>query len=248
MWNLKPFSLLICLILSGLIQAQSGITHSTDKVFTTEGSVFIGQIIEYKQGKYLRLQLKSGDTILLEEASIKKITQKFRHPYQFKDRGFYYHFRISALPGRQRRFNYLIHGYSIAGEFGYQKNLFLGTGIGISADQYCDNATGLTFLPLFLNVRSYFLAQNRTPYIRVNAGYGFTLKKNDEWFDKAKGGLMLETATGIRFGSRRGAFTLDFGIKMQNATLLTQNRHWESWNEIRHLKYWRTSINIGWLF
>ena len=249
---MKTKILLLLTFLPILLFAQAN-QEMKDNVYTKKGSVFHGKIVEYNQGEYVRLLLKSGDTIQLEDANIKKIVQKEVEQYRFKEKGFYYHLTLGLLGGT-RSGGYFAMGVSMENNFGIQYNRLLGVGIGIGGDRYFGDRD-VAFIPVSLNVRSYLLAQNRTPYLSMNVGYGFAALLDKEKYTKAKGGLMLHPALGIRLGSKQGAFTLDLGVKMQNADLTRNpdeqvNRWWgRPWlRKVEHMRYMRTSLRFGWLF
>ncbi len=237
-----------------LLFAQADLTENKDYVHTQKGSVFKGQIVEYKQGDYIRIRMHSGDTVQLQENKIKKIVQKGKSLYLFKERGYFYHLQ-GGIQGGLGLYEDFVLGLSFEHTFGYQYNRWLGGGLSIGAERYFDGRQ-LIFIPVSLNIRGYFLPQNRTPYYSLNVGYGFAGLLDKQQYKEASGGLMLNPSVGIRFGSQKGAFTLDFGLKMQNA-VLTRNpiepSSWGWWGprwlkKVEKIRYIRTGIRFGWLF
>lgn len=245
--------LILLIWLPNFLFAQADLVATKDYVYTQEGSVFRGKILEYKQGEYVRIQLKSGDVVQVEDSKIKKIVQKEVAKYKFKNRSFYYHIQAGVNGGMTANDDFVL-GFSFENNFGLQYNRKLGFGIGVGADRYF-GGKDVTFIPVSLNVRGYLLPQSRTPYYSLNVGYGFASLLSHDRYIKAKGGLMVHPSLGIRFGTKQGAFTLDFGVKMQNATL-TRNpdeivRQWwgRRWlKKVEDIRYLRTGVRLGWLF
>ncbi len=237
-------AIVLSLLFSLGLYTQADEAAVKTRVYTHNGNTFVGELLEYKQGEYLQLRLSSGHIIRLQDAQIKRIVQKVRAPYTFEQRKYFYHIRGGLLASSDG------HGLGIAHDFGLQYNRLWGIGLGVGIDKYFDGLD-IAFYTVHLNLRSYFLAQNKTPYVRLNAGYGFAKPLDSGGYVvivQARGGLMLEAASGIRFGGHSGAFTFDMGIKMQKATFSLLEDLIGQPRRVVHKKYLRTSFHVGWLF
>ena len=233
--------------------AQAQEVKNTDAIYVKPGGVFRGEIIKYKQDEFVEFRLVSGDTVKLAQNRIRKIVQKGVVMNTFENQGFYYHMQV-GLNGGLSFDDYFTLGFSVNNTIGYQHNRWLGTGVGIGADRYFGGHS-VFFIPVSFNVRGYVLNRSRTPYYSLDLGYGFAVLQVKDVFQKAKGGLMFHPSVGIRFGGQKGAFTLDFGVKMQDLELEynpeNQRARWwgRPWlRKVEKTKFMRSTVRIGWLF
>lgn len=226
--------------------------QAQDVIYTKTGSVFRGEIIKYEEEGRVELQIATGDTIKLARKRIRKIIQKgAEKPLKYK--GWFYHLQ-PGLNGGGRKNESLTLGVNFQNTIGYQYNRWIGLGLNVGVDKYF-GGRDLTFIPIALNARGYFLNRSRTPYYSVDFGYGYAILGDEQIFNRARGGMMFHPAIGIRFGGHNGAFTLDFGVKVQDVTLhydssQIPDRWWgQPWlKKVEKTRYMRSVVRFGWLF
>lgn len=229
-----------------------------DIVYMKNGSVFYGRIMEYTQGKELKIKLSTNGTIVtLKDRKVKKIIQgnvkepvykkikRTRKPYQFKEKGLYNATYLTTnMGGSAFDATETDYGYGMQTSFGYQFHRLIGVGAGIGMDYYY-KGSGENFMPVFGEVRGYLFPKNITPTYSFAAGYGFAFKDEDRNIIEADGGLMIHPAVGIRFGGDKNMnFTLDAGVKIQKGRFVFRN-----WEVIENrMTYKRFVIRAGLLF
>ncbi len=104
-----------------------------------------------------------------------------------------------------------VHGYRF---FPY---LFVGGGAGF--DRYTGHFQ--SYVPLFARLQSEFLKRKITPFVSVDAGYGFLVQENKQEglkFTRSQGGVYVATAAGVRFYTQsRISVTLNVGYALQKS-------------------------------
>ncbi|MDZ7914280.1 MAG: hypothetical protein U5O16_20960 [Rhodococcus sp. (in: high G+C Gram-positive bacteria)] len=123
----------------------------------------------------------------------------------------------------------------------------MGAGLGISYDAY-NVETSEGILSLFGHYRGYLTKKVFSPFIGMNAGYGFVLKNEIEGITDGNGGIMLSPELGLRLGAYEKAnLTVAFGYRFQSADY-TREVPWINVIEYRDVTYRRFTMNIGLLF
>jgi len=106
-----------------------------------------------------------------------------------------------------------VHGYRF---FPY---LFIGGGVGF--DRYTGHFQ--SYVPLFARLQSEFLKGKITPFVSVDAGYGFLVQENESeglvYTRKPNlGGVYVATAAGVRFYTQsRVSVALTLGYSLQKS-------------------------------
>jgi hypothetical protein len=110
-----------------------------------------------------------------------------------------------------------VYGFHIQYVTGHQFNRFIGVGAGLSFDVYNFERREMALAPL-IQLRSYLSRKNTTPYLSMDTGYGFAFKNEEFGLNRAKGGMLLHPAVGVRFtGSNGAGLQIDFGYRIQRA-------------------------------
>lgn len=248
---------IISLLVSWACLAQAQEIAYPDVVFTKTGDIFKGKIQEYKQGEYVLFEMETGDVIRIKADNLRKIKQKKLSPYAFKEKGYYFHFNL----GLQGRYKYnegdVVQAYpALVAELhsGYQFHRLLGVGLGVGATRYSQYLRDLQVFPITLDIRSYFVKANRTPFGALSVGYGIPKLLDKTMVSEVKGGLYINPTFGVRFGSKKGAFTLEVGQKIQKVEerLIEKPTGWgwghENLKTVDLMTFYRTEFKIGWLF
>ena len=259
---LKHFLMLSMLLFScAILYAQetpASEEPQLDIVYLKNGSVFRGKIVSYEQGGVLKFAMMKGRNIFkFNDDEIEKIIQgtaadnkvKVKgirdKTYRFRERGVYYTAALGFPGGRNTTWGDFELGLSIQMSAGLQFNRFVGAGIGFGSDFYYVGS-GEMVLPVFAEVRGYWLKRNVTPFYNLAVGHGFGIKNDQNGIVKAEGGLMFNPSVGIRFGgSDMSNFTLEFGYKRQKAR---QYRGSIEFPWIMEFVYHRYMLRFGVLF
>ena len=219
-------------------------------VYTTNGSVLKGEITEWNVD-FITLRLLSDVEITIDAGKIRKIISREtpvrtvivhaerEKKYQFREEGMYHvaGFAFSAGPAP---------GIGMSHVVGYRFSRLLGAGIGTGVESF-DVGSGNAVVPVFAEVRGFFLPMRMSPYFMVKAGYGIALKNDETNITKATGGKMLGIGLGYRFGaSETFNFFAGAGFHFQDVSYDWQ---W-SWGErvTDNIHYRRTELKLGVMF
>lgn len=252
MKKLKYLSSVIFVLLSVIVCAQKDNTDCQDVVYLKGGSVFRGEILEYKVGGELKMKTWNGVPIQVPALNVKRIVQKCKSakrggislnkkPYSFKDSGWYHASRISVLTGASGV------GASIQHSSGIKLNRLLGIGIGLGMENFKPYDGHAPTFPIFVELRGYLLQKNISPFYSLGLGYGFTGKRrNFVIFDGPdehwKGGWMAQGHIGYRIGKH--AF-VQLGIRLQRKTRIWEQFGWDNLSGVDRILHKRLDIGLG---
>jgi hypothetical protein len=207
-----------------------------DQVILLDGTSREGHILEYVPDRYviIRDHRDRENTFGMEEvARIEYGTvegrifrrQRERRPYAFAEEGWYHQTGFGVSLGREAvdtDFNFgprvrTVFGFHLQYAAGWQFSRYFGLGGGLSFDVYNFERREMALAPI-LQLRSFLTRTNTAPYVSFGAGYGFAFKNREFGLNRAKGGVLLHPAVGVRFtGSNGMAMSIDFGYRLQNA-------------------------------
>lgn len=246
---------LILLLTAPMTKAQESDWNASDLV-TVElkrGIVLRGHFIKVEPGVAYSMKTMHGDTVRIPDRLLRKIVYteyqgsalpKFERAYRFSEKGFYMTSSLGLLIGASNGSGGLT-GVELSTSAGWQYSRLLGVGFGTGLDFYHPRGEEV-ILPIFAEVRGYFLESKITPFYALRAGYGIALKNERSGIVGAQGGWMLNPVIGWRLGGRAGGnVTLDFGVKLQKANFDFERRNEES--QVR-LFYKRLNVRLGILF
>ncbi len=218
-------------------------TENKDKIYLKNGSRLTGKVIEYSIKDSITFQLDGGQPITFPVALIKKIEMgtgktKSYTAYNFKENVFYARTQISSLYRKDKS------GLSVNQVFGYQYRSWLGVGAGIGIDNYYKEE-GNDLMPVFLELRSYLLKQNTSPYVAIRYGYAFAFADEEIGQVEAKGDYFWNPVIGYRLGSGRPFIDVFCGAKFQNASYKSR----DGWGELNYdLIYRRYDFGLALTF
>ena len=212
-----------------------------------DGSVFEGQLKEYVDGEYIRMDVGENQ-ITIKQSSIKYIKHKNLgaiKAYSFNERGLYHHSSIGFLPGFISAGNPVL-GIGIDHSSGFMFSRLLGAGLNLGVHNY-DPSSKEVFYTLSAEMRGYLMPKNFSPYYVLRAGYGFT--HAGQTFLEANGGFEANPALGLRFTGNGGAnLTAEIGMMFQNAYFKEQTEWWDRSILEKDVRYQRFNLKIGILF
>ncbi len=257
---------LFILGITALSQAQRNLLYSEDnsgwdeiELTLRKGVILKGKLIGLEVGQSYRIVAEFGDTITIPLKEIKSVSYPDRvsggmaalpkvkapKPYMFREQGYYHAATAGIVFATVSEDGSNGVGSELTAVFGYQKSRMLGFGLGSGVDFY-QPGTNEVIMPIFAEVRGYFLPQKVTPYYTVRGGYGIAFKNRDVGIWNAQGGWMFNPAVGYRLGGSKGMnMTLDLGLKFQKAFF--ERREGSTTSDIE-LIYRRMNVRIGFLF
>ncbi len=228
-----------------------------DNVWLKDGSTLSGTIQKWELARGMEFKLMTGALLVIPKNDIAKVYQGVpfdasqfdlhtgytsgRRPYAFKETGMYNTFSVFL------NFSFS-GGAGIHYSAGHKFSRLLGVGIGTGFETN-DFDYSRRIIPLFAEVRGYFLPKKITPYYAFKIGYGFALNNVDEGTFDAKGGLYLSPELGVRFGGKNVNYYLGLEYKLQNATFTNSFFPWDGQGRFTDkLSYRRIEMRTGLLF
>lgn len=231
---MKIYSLILSIfIYSSSVLIGQDTTEYKDKIYLKNGSRLTGKVLEYSIKDSVKFKLNGGQPISFPTALIKKIEMgagktKSYTAYDFKENLFYARTQISSLIGRDNS------GLSVNQAFGYQYRSWLGVGVGIGIDNYYKEE-GNDLMPVFLEIRSYLLKQNASPYVALRYGYAFAFADEEIGQVEAQGDYFWNPVIGYRLGSGRPFIDIFCGAKLQKASYKSR----DGWGELNYALVYR---------
>ncbi len=201
-------------------QNESAKKPCKDVVKLTNGKQYRGEIASFSPGDSLVLMLGSGEKLVVNYAVIKQITRNCgkTHSDTMLQKKWYKTVAGGVMAGQDWNGN-SVNGLNLQLAYGYQKNRWLGLGIGAGVENYISNFLSYSVKAEY---RGYLKNTAPTPFWALQMGYGFT---NGAWKDdnfgwwgtrtKQTGGLHSQIAVGWYFNPH---FYVQTGLILQNAT------------------------------
>lgn len=213
--NLRYFISAILLCITSFLYSQDIVKDYNDKLYLKDGSLLIGEIIEYKPGETITLEFENGRALQFSADQIKKVRmnsgEAISQVSNIKVGKVYNETQFSLLMGESGS------GLSVAHNVLYQLNSGLALGAGAGIDNYYVEAARDIY-PVFVNVKYYLLDLPSSVYIGGKAGYGMAFKNENENLIKAEGGMMWNPYFGLRIKSSGIMINLFTGLKFQKAS------------------------------
>jgi len=224
---------------------------SQDLVVLKRGEPISGKLIKYEIGGYAVVQTEKDAQIYIPSTSIKSILEDGEHLYG-KTKPKAQKIR-EPLAVDQWYFDwenklYLNNndaGVGISLSYLYQWKHFLAAGVGVGYDNYNFNEIR-SFVPIFIQARSYAKDAHKSPYVDVKLGYGLA-SSNSQQIISNRGGFYNQTSVGLRFGSGGFRTTVGIGLQFQNNELEAVHP-WNGGTVREDRQYRRIVLNLGFVF
>lgn len=180
------------------------------KVTTQENKKYHGEVITYEPQKSVTLNCQ-GDTLTfdLTREEFKFTTRTPPKRYNFPLGLGYHRISLGPLVGTTNEGSFISYSYH------HQNTARIGYGGGLSYEDYGDE-DGYQFLVLRGMFISYLKETNSTPYLKLDAGYGYAIKDTGASQTSAKGGLNLGATVGFRLSTNRVMVDFEAGVRGQN--------------------------------
>lgn len=228
--------------------------QQTDIVTLKDGTELRGEVLKYlNDGKVLKLKLQNGKKVFVHETEVEKVEQsaqnttilyKSRSLFEVDKKGIYGTAKVGMLAGTATWGRGGQVGLSVSSSIGYRFNEYIAVGIGVGADEYNVWYNDVVF-PVFTEVWGFIADQSKLDwYYKLSGGYGYVPRNQNN--GRANGGIMLHPSIGFRFGkSPNIGYTVDLGIRFQNAEYLTNS--WGGRTD-ENVRYQRYALRFGILF
>ncbi len=237
-----------------LMLSISTILSSQDRVILKQGEPITGKLIKYEIGGYVVIQTEGDTQVFIPTNEIRTILDdgqvlygkskptktkppKVREPLP-TDR-WYFDWQNKLY------FNNTDSGVGISLSYLYQWKHFLAAGVGIGYDNYNFNQMR-SFVPLYIQARSYVKDAHKSPYLDVKLGYGIASSKSQQIISN-QGGFYSQTSVGVRFGSGGFRTTIGVGLQLQENELEAIHP-WNGGIVREDRQYRRIVFNLGFLF
>lgn len=224
-----------------------------DKLYLNNGSIIYGSFMDYHNNGDVSLQVYGGRIITFPERFVKKVKTKKRnyyYPYKkvsYRDKHWYHRADLSFLAGNNDTRNELGFGVSLDYSLGYRFRKEFGLGLGVGWTTF-SVGTQEYFLPLKIDMVSYFSEKAFSPFVRLQIGRSFSIV-NKEFLEKSNGGWMINPSIGWVLGGQEDMdYTIDIGFIMQKAYYRYNFRGWRETITEQDVIFRRFLIRFGILF
>ncbi len=239
------FSIILFLSSAFSLFAQSS---TQDVVYLKNGSVIKGNVILFEPQGDIKIEIMGGSVLVYKMTEVLKIVKESVQTPLYKVRrskksnhkpqntGFFHSLTGETMMGRTE-FG-IVPGLGQHYVLDYHFHRLLGVGAGIGINTFFEHS----FVPVYANVRGYFMKSSASLFYDLNVGYGIAIPG---FWEEARGGLYLRPAIGIRFPStRRTHVVLDFGYNIQFAEYEYSN--WQNPSPVFEKRiFYRPSLRIG---
>lgn len=198
---MKYLGILVIFIFGSLyVNAQEAIQK--DKITLNSGEVYIGEIL-VQNNELIMLKTKDGTRYQFQKSEIKKVEKELVPIKSIEEpidsnlsiTTFSGVFELSGGVSSAKNCITTSPNAQLALIFGsknvFQKNLFLGLGIGINNTFVSSNSSSIGFLPLFISLQSTLTKSRTAPFVGMDAGYAFALSQG------FGGGTSVKISAGI---------------------------------------------------
>lgn len=233
----------LCNLIPGLIQAQE---KGQDAVYLKNGSILYGKILEYTEGKEVKIEIIGHNVLVFPVSEVEKTAYKLMENANYvPQKGIILGSSLSFLGGSNNSL-----GFNFSTDYQFANRMSTGLGTGVEFFTY-------QVLPVYAEFNYSVLKSRLTPFFYAKAGYSFPLSKPTEEYWTSpdyKGGILASAGMGIRKDFQNN-FSLLFslGYRYQKLRTVTQYNPWyygqnigESMTRIDHLK--RINVSVGFLF
>jgi hypothetical protein len=204
---------LALLLFAFIAMLSFGQDEYQDVIYSKDGSITRGVIIDQVQNKYIRISTPDGKSFVYQMFEIEKVTKE---PFSIEVKEVAPNTSLQAGFRQTIEVGYIIDAGSsnIAGKkvnimTSYQINPFFSVGVGTGLRYYPDIKTSL--IPLLSDFKVHFLNKKVSPYLAVIFGYSFNVSNNWE-----KTGALFNPRVGIscKVGDK-SAINVGIGIEKQ---------------------------------
>jgi hypothetical protein len=235
-----------CCLLGSFLWAfsLSAQTNQQDVVYLTNGSIIKGKLLLFEPTGVIKIEILGGSVFVYPSSEVVKISKEAilrpsininKTKDYFKGTGFTHRFSLETMLG-QSQYG-IMPGFGLHYQSNYHLHRLLGLGGGVGINTFLE----LSFVPVYANIKGYFMKSSATLYYDLNIGYGIILPS---YHINSNGGFYIRPAFGLRFSSSSSLHLfLDFGYNIQFAN--TETYDWNN-NSIyyKHIFY-RPSLRFG---
>jgi hypothetical protein len=212
---MKTLATLLLVLLTIVATAQR---KPINTVYFKNGSVIKGRIIEDKPGEKIRIETADKSIWVFNSSDVDKIEipKQVSTPLDIDfnlKKGVFTQLQLELMPSKKQSSEGTVP--ALLGVVGYQVNKQFSAGVGAGIEAF-----HISMMPVFADVRYYFLNDRFTPFINLKAGYAFPLENQKDYNRNvnlnSKGGLMGGIELGyIKSLSNDTKFTFSLGYRHQ---------------------------------
>ncbi|MDZ4203682.1 MAG: hypothetical protein U1C46_02575 [Bacteroidales bacterium] len=244
------FCLFACLLFVLMPAKASAQSRLPNAVYLKNGSVIKGKIIINDGLQGIRIENDCGSWVYkpneFDSISYRRF-KKISMDYQFKKKGYYNFSYLGILLGSTG-----IPIPTLTTINGYHLNQHVFAGIAVGYENY-----DFGVMPLFADLRYFFLEQKVAPFVALQSGYGFAMEniRNDNWGwasgyeNETFGGFLFGMSTGVSFRiSDHSAFKLSLGYRYQKLSYLERRLQGSDYLRRVFTEYNRIGFTLGFMF
>lgn len=250
--NIKPGLILLLLISWVVVFSQD---TTVDKVTLKTGEVYIGEIIlknndivMLKDTEGTRFQFPISEIKSIEKVTSADIIKNTKTGIPVSDSGLGNVCGLLELSGglgsAKNKFSSMPNGQaslSFGSRMLQSKVLFIGGGVGYFSVFESQSSEIISFVPLYMRLKSNFSKKKTSPYILFDAGYSFALTSGYEGGLYSKVGLGVQHNATAKTSIYWGAFT-----SIQNFTgTLTETNNALPYNYYGNSSIVNFGLNLG---
>jgi hypothetical protein len=192
--------------------AQSGYE---DVVYLKNGSIIHGMIVEQVPNQSIKIKTHDGNIFFYKMEEVEKMTKEADTKSTAGRNSGYTNITevYTGFPTGESTASGIIFGVQTINGYLFNPNISLGLGVGFHA------YNKRSYLPLFLDLRTYFTPGAVTPFINLAGGYALSLNAHDGAITN-KGGMILNPGFGVKFMvAPKLALDFSFGYMHQEYTV-----------------------------
>ncbi len=240
--------ILLVLIFGLLLNEVAAQKLKGDAVFLNNGSVVTGRIIQNDSAAGVKISNKCGIWFYpYNEIDSVGANPGVRY-YTSKSKGYYNISSVGLLIGEGNTASGVLPSFTTISGYRFLPGLTNGIGVGY---EYFD----WSVLPVFADVRYFFINEGFSPFLFAQGGYSFTLEQNFDnnyWGNqvtKTYGGIMFGAGAGIRAGiARESALLISLSYRFQKLSYDSHN-YWDLGSSRRTFtNYNRIALTVSFLF
>ncbi len=239
--SIKSGLLLLGFMIISIMTSMAQSTDQTVKITLLNGHELTGQLVEYIPEDKITIMVGDGQEVTFTLDKLKAVKMNDivnKKPYDFRETGLYNRTSLSALTGESST------GFSLNHSVSYMLDRRLSIGLGAGIDNYYKE-DGYNIIPVFMEVKSFLLARNESPFVAIRGGYAFAANDEELGQIKADGGWMINPSIGYRLSGGDFMIDLFIGVKIQKSDYeyLTGDTR-----IIDDIRYNRLDIGMGFMF
>lgn len=221
--------------------------NKEDVIYLKDGSIIRGNIIEYLNGKHVKIETRDNNIWVFKQNRIDKIsfeTRSNKSENNIRESGYFNLTDMGLLIGTGNNDKSAPFSINMINGYRYNKNFSVGIGTGIEF-------FSTPVVPIYFDSRYTFFKNEFSPFVYINGGYSIQIGENSNYYyenTSNRGGLMFGTGVGIKINlGNRSDLVVSMGYRYQKL----RYSYYEEWTDDdidRFEKFNRFGIRVGFIF